>query len=51
MSEEELKLLAIQKYADLQRIKRYGEEEILQQEKTAELELKLLGISVEDLLQ
>jgi len=48
-NEKEMKLLAIEKYSNLQRIKKYGQEEIEYQEKIAKAELQMWGISTEDL--
>lgn len=49
MNETEQKKVAIEKYTNLQRIKKYGEKEIDYQEKIAKTELQMLGISIEDL--
>ena len=50
MSEQEMIQEAIQKFADIQRIKRYGKEELEYQEKLARAELNSLGISTKDLV-
>ena len=49
MNEKELKKIAIEKYINLQRIKKHGQEEIEYQEKIAKAELQTLGISTEEL--
>lgn len=49
MNENEQKMIAIEKYTNIQRIKKYGLEEIEYQEKIAKAELQILGISTEDL--
>jgi hypothetical protein len=49
MNESEQKKVAIDKFVDIQRIKKYGEKEIEYQEKIARMELQSLGISTEDL--
>ncbi len=49
MNEQEMKRVAIEKYVNIQRIKKYGQEEIEYQEKIARAELQILGISTEDL--
>lgn len=49
MSENEQKKVAIEKYINIQRIKKHGQEEIEYQEKIAKAELQILGISTEDL--
>lgn len=49
MNENELKTVAIEKYVNIQRIKKHGQEEIDYQEKIAKAELQSLGISTEDL--
>lgn len=49
MTESEQKTLAIEKYINIQRIKRYGQEEIDYQEKIAKAEMQVLGISTEEL--
>ncbi|MCD8021980.1 MAG: hypothetical protein LUF30_03060 [Lachnospiraceae bacterium] len=49
MNEQEMKKVAIEKYINIQRIKKYGQEEIEYQEKIAKAELQMLGISTEDL--
>ena len=49
MNENEQKKVAIDKYINIQRIKKHGQEEIDYQEKIAKAELQILGISTEDL--
>ena len=49
MNEQEMKRVAIEKYVNIQRIKKHGQEEIEYQEKIARAELQMLGISTEDL--
>jgi hypothetical protein len=49
MNELEQKKAAIEKFVDIQRIKKYGKDEIEYQEKIARMELQSLGISTEDL--
>lgn len=49
MNEQEMKKVAIEKYTSIQRIKKYGKEEIEYQEKILKAELAMLGISTEDL--
>ncbi len=49
MNEQEMKRVAIEKYVNIQRIKKHGQEEIEYQEKIAKAELQMLGISTEDL--
>ena len=49
MSKNEQKKIAIEKYINIQRIKKHGLEEIEYQEKIAKAELQILGISTEDL--
>jgi hypothetical protein len=49
LNELEQKKAAIEKFVDIQRIKKYGKEEIEYQEKIARMELQSLGISAEDL--
>lgn len=49
MNENEQKKAAIEKYINIQRIKKHGQEEIEYQEKIAKAELQILGISTEDL--
>lgn len=49
MNEQEMKRVAIEKYVNIQRIKKHGEEEINYQERIAKAELQMLGISTEDL--
>lgn len=45
----ELKKNAIEKYVNIQRIKRYGQDEIVYQEKIVKAELKMLGVATDDL--
>ena len=40
---------AIEKYVNIQRIKKHGQEEVEYQEKITKAELQMLGISTEDL--
>ncbi len=49
MNEKELKKIAIEKYINIQRIKKHGQEEIDYQEKIAKAELQALGIATEEL--
>jgi len=49
MNENEQKKVAIEKYINIQRIRKHGQEEIEYQEKIAKAELQILGISTEDL--
>lgn len=49
MDEQEMKRVAIEKYVNIQRIKKHGQEEVEYQEKIARAELQMLGISTEDL--
>jgi hypothetical protein len=49
LNEKELKKIAIEKYINIQRIKKHGQEEVEYQEKIARAELQILGISTEDL--
>lgn len=49
MNENEQKKIAIEKYINIQRIKKHGQEEIEYQEKIAKAELQILGISTEEL--
>lgn len=49
MNEQEMKKIAIEKYINIQRIKKHGQEEIEYQEKIAKAELQMLGINMEDL--
>ena len=44
-----MKRVAIEKYVNIQRIKKYGQDEIEYQEKIAKAELQMLGIKTEDL--
>ena len=49
MNEDEMKQVALEKFAAIQRIKKYGQEELEYQEKLVRAELQNLGISTEDL--
>ena len=49
MNEQEMKRVAIEKYVNIQRIKKHGQEEVEYQEEIARAELQMLGISTEDL--
>lgn len=49
MTEQEQKQIAIEKFAAIQRIKKYGQEELEYQEKLVRAELQTLGITTEDL--
>lgn len=49
MTKEEQRQLAIEKFAAIQRIKKYGSDELDYQERLARAELQTLGISTEDL--
>ena len=49
MNENEQKKIAIERYINIQRIKKHGIEEIEYQEKIAKAELQILGISTENL--
>jgi hypothetical protein len=49
MNEKELIKIAIEKYINLQRIKKHGQEEIEYQERIAKAELQSLGITTEEL--
>lgn len=49
LNEQEMKKNAIEKYVNIQRIKKHGQEEIEYQEKIARTELQMLGIATEDL--
>ncbi len=49
MNEQEMKRVAIEKYVNIQRIKKHGKEEIEYQEKIAKAELQILGIATEEL--
>ncbi|MCI8514104.1 MAG: hypothetical protein HFI93_05680 [Lachnospiraceae bacterium] len=49
VNEQEMKRVAIEKYVNIQRIKKHGQEEVEYQEKIAKAELQMLGISTEDL--
>lgn len=49
INEQEMKRVAIEKYVNIQRIKKHGQEEVEYQEKIARAELQMPGISTEDL--
>jgi hypothetical protein len=49
MNKDEMIKLAIEKYVNIQRAKKYGEQELNYQEKIAKAELQALGIHTEDL--
>lgn len=49
LNEQEMKRVAIEKYVNIQRIKKHGAEEIEYQEKIAKAELQMLGIAAEEL--
>ncbi|MBE5886720.1 MAG: hypothetical protein E7284_10000 [Lachnospiraceae bacterium] len=49
MTEQEQKQIALEKFAAIQRIKKYGMEELEYQEKLVRAELHNLGISTEEL--
>lgn len=49
MNEKEMRKIAIEKYINIQRIKKHGQEEVDYQEKISKAELQILGISTEDL--
>lgn len=49
MNEQEMKKIAIEKYINIQRIKKHGQEEIEYQERIAKAELQALGIPSEEL--
>lgn len=49
VNESELKKVAIEKFVSIQRIKKYGQEELDYQERIARAELQTMGISTEDL--
>lgn len=49
MNEKELQDLLIKEYADIQRIKKYGKEELDYQERILKSRLTALGISAEEL--
>lgn len=49
MTKEEQKQIAIEKFAAIQRIKKYGSDELYYKERLARAELQTLGISTEDL--
>lgn len=49
MNEQEMKRVAIEKFVNIQRIKKHGQEEIDYQERIARTELQMLGIATEDL--
>ena len=49
MNKNEMKQVALEKFAAIQRIKKYGQEELEYQEKPARAELQNLGINTEEL--
>lgn len=49
MNENEQKKAAIDRYINLQRIEKYGKEELKFQKRAAKAELKILGIPTDDL--
>ncbi len=49
MNEQELKKVAMERYTNLQRIKKYGQVELEYQERVLKAELQMLGISTEEL--
>ena len=49
MNEQELKKVAMEKYTNIQRIKKYGQEELEYQERVLRAELQMLGVSTEEL--
>ena len=49
MNEQELKKVAMERYTNLQRIKKYGQPELEYQERVLKAELQMLGISTEEL--
>lgn len=49
MNENDMKQVALEKFASIQRIKKYGQDELEYQEKLARAELHSLGISTEEL--
>lgn len=49
MNEQELKKVAMEKFTSIQRIKKYGQEELEYQERVLKAELQMLGISTEEL--
>lgn len=49
INELEIKRAAIERYVNIQCIKKHGQEEIEYQEKIARAELQMLGISTEEL--
>ena len=49
MNEQELKKVAMEKYTSIQRIKKYGQEELEYQERILKAELQMLGVSTEEL--
>ncbi|MBO6149118.1 MAG: hypothetical protein J6O55_07255 [Lachnospiraceae bacterium] len=49
MNEDQLKQVAIERFTNIQRIKKHGQEEIDYQEKIARAELRAFGISTEEL--
>lgn len=48
MTEQEQKNVAVEKFVAIQRIKKYGNEELEYQEKMLKKELQMLGIKAED---
>lgn len=48
MNEQEMKKIAIEKYTNIQRIKKHGQEEIEYQERIAKAEMQALGIPTEE---
>lgn len=49
MNEKEMKEIAIERYINIQRIKKHGQEEVEYQEKIAKAKLEALGIPTEEL--
>lgn len=49
MNENEQKKAAIDRYINIQRIEKYGKEEIEYQKRAAKVELQVLGIPTDDL--
>ena len=49
MNEQELKKVTMEKYTSIQRIKKYGQEELEYQERILKAELQMLGVSTEEL--
>lgn len=49
MNENEQKKAAIDRYLNIQRIEKYGKEEIEYQKRAAKVELQMLGIPTDDL--